>query len=171
MGMEPSVGRARRRLRRAPGLAIPVIAALLLTSCQASSRVEVDAYTDSGNTIRCATGQSTVGEDVDKTADGVPGNAGTEVRRDLYCTNEDPTLNAYYLLDTRVTLVKQRADGTTFTCAQGDAATTTSRGVTASRTEWCGAGKYFVIGRHGAKRTSADPVRRVNSYTPTVTVN
>jgi hypothetical protein len=133
--------------------------------------VEVDAYTDSGNTIRCATGQSTVGEDSDKTVDGVPANAGTEVRRDLYCTNEDPTLSAYYYLDTRVTLVKQRSDGTTFTCAYLDGATYSNRSVTASRTEWCGAGRYFVIGRHGAKRSSSDPVRRENSYTPTVTVS
>ncbi len=93
--------------------------------------------------------------------------AGTEARKDLYCTNEDAGL-WWDLLDAQA----RKYNGDTLCLRTPRAVTTTQRTVLAGGASWCaftGSHDIYVIGTHGATRPGGGPVpRRSASLTPAV---
>ena len=145
--------------------AIAAFVVILMTSCQASSRVQVDALTH-GGVIRCANGQSFINEygvDDDPAAFG----AGTEARRDLYCVNEDTGPLFWDRIDVRV-----RKFVGNYQCYESAVYwTSVNRTRTVSHSKVCAPGiaaNVWAMGVHGANRPG-DPIpRRELSATPDV---
>jgi hypothetical protein len=149
-----------------------VIAVLALSGCQASERELLDSYTDSSGVIRCAQGQSAVGETWDVNDDGeIPFGASTVARRDLYCANDQATLGSswsrlevkavlYHLLQSRWQVCARPPDGWT----------TSAGGVTAATAHQCGATYYYVLGAHQATRIGG-ATSHGGTTSPTVFVN
>ena len=140
-------------------------AGVVLTSCQTSPRIQIDAVTHAG-VVRCANGQSYImeyGVDDDPTAFG----AASEARKDLYCTNEDGGPLWWDRLDVRVAkyVGNWKCDESAIYY------TTINRSVSVHRSKTCApgiAGNVSAMGIHGATRPGEPVPRRELSFTPDV---
>lgn len=132
------------------GLALVAAASLGLVSCKSSPPAHY-AYTTSDGVLRCAAGQSAVGETADQTDSGsVISLAETKAMRSSGCDEDDNLHPAWSTFGVYVELHKRRSDGSTFRCASSGFVklTTTDSSVNISAANRCGAGDYFTIGQH-----------------------
>lgn len=123
--------------------------------------------TPGDGTIRCVIGQSSVGENADVTAAGVPYGAGTGAYRDYYCVNVDYTYPlVWFSIDAQATLYK----GNGYCTGTARVGTLSNRQIQSNSSYYCGPGGYFTLGTHGAQRNLQDVPRRELTATPTVLI-
>lgn len=139
-----------RLWRHAAGLALIAAASTGLTACKSSAPAQY-AYSTSDGVLRCAAGQSVVGETADQTDTGsVISLAETKAMRSSGCDEADNLHPAWNSLGVYVELWKRRSDGSTFLCADADILklTMSTNSVTISVANRCGAGDYYSVGQH-----------------------
>jgi hypothetical protein len=128
---------------------VSVATVLLATGCKASERTD-GWYIQSG-VYRCASGQSFIGETADQTSTGnVTFGAAIEVRRDLFCVNEDNLHPGWASIGVGAQLFRRLPGGGVVQCGSNSpiVTTATDRSVFVGADRSCVAGTFYTRGAH-----------------------
>lgn len=149
-------------------LASVAVAALTLTGCLSSPRKDVFVFRDGYGIERCAVGNSIVGEQADLDDGKVPFGGQTEVRKDAYCGNEEPSLYPFWDQITVNVALEYYEDGTWHWCGNTNTSfsqSTSVRQVISADVDRCGDRYYRAAGRHQARTYYESFSRTEYSYT------
>ena len=141
------------RSRRGAFIVAVLVVGLSATGCRTSGDHRFYDYQDLGGVYRCAFGTSWVGETQDVDANGnIPFGSTTKVRRDLFCANDQTSLEGWNQISARSTLMYWRAaTGQYEMCAIVlHQITTTGPAIQANGAHQCGSTYYQVRSEHHA---------------------